>query len=67
MGLWCQTMERLCQESAIEWLISKKGFIIEDIVSCQDGFMILKHLFYDEIVNDCRNAVATKWVLKSTS
>lgn len=60
MGLWCQTVERLCQESVISWLVNNKGFVIEDIVSCQDGFMILEQLYYEGINNDCVKAVFGK-------
>lgn len=60
MGLWCQTIERFCQESAVSWLCVNKGFVINDIVPCQDGFMILKHLYYEGIIQDCKNAVMAK-------
>ena len=52
MALWSQTIERLLQETAIKWLCDNKGFQIEKIVPCQDGFMILKELWYDDILND---------------
>ena len=52
MALWAQTIERLIQESAIKYLIDNKKFEIENIVPCQDGFMILKDLYKDEILSE---------------
>jgi phage/plasmid-associated DNA primase len=57
MALWCQTIERLLQENVIKWLIDNKGFQIEKIVPCQDGFMILKELWYDEILLDASKSL----------
>jgi len=57
MGLWCQTIERLLQETAIKWLIDNKNFQIEKIVPCQDGFMILKELWYDGILEDIKKSI----------
>jgi|694.fasta_scaffold04525_27 phage/plasmid-associated DNA primase len=52
IALWAQTIERIIQESAIKYLIDNKKFEIENIVPCQDGFMILKDLYKDEILNE---------------
>ena len=57
MGLWCQSTERLFQETAIKYLVDSKGFKLEHIVPCQDGFMILKELWYDGILEDSKNAI----------
>lgn len=57
MALWSQTIERLLQETAIKWLCDNKGFQIEKIVPCQDGFMILKELWYDDILIDISKAI----------
>lgn len=66
VALWAQTVERLCQERAICWLVDKKGLKIEDVVPCQDGFMILNEFNYPNIVNDIENAVETQigWKVK---
>jgi len=56
MSLWAQTLERQVQETAIASL----GFNLEDIVPCQDGFMILKKLFYPTICEDLNKAVFDK-------
>lgn len=57
MALWSQTIERLFQERAIKFLTDNKGFQIEKIVPCQDGFMILKELWYDDILKDIETSV----------
>ena len=58
IALWAQTVERLLQEKAIMWLVKNKDFKLEDIIPCQDGFMILKELNYPDIINDI-NAIMT--------
>lgn len=60
MGLWGQSVERLCQETAISYLISKNGWKLEDIVPCQDGFMILKDLWYEGVLEDCSLAIKNR-------
>ena len=57
MGLWCQSTERLFQETVIKYLVDSKGFKLEPIVPCQDGFMILKELWYDGILEDCKQII----------
>jgi hypothetical protein len=61
MALWCQTIERILQETSILFLVNEKGFKIEDIVPCQDGFMILKDLWYDGILKDCEKIIFDKF------
>ena len=61
MGLWCQSIERLLQETVIKWLVDNKNFEIEKIVPCQDGFMILKDLWYDGIIDDCNKVIKNKF------
>jgi phage/plasmid-associated DNA primase len=58
MAMVYQTAERYCQEAAISWLCTERGFNMKDIVPCQDGFMILAHLYYSELCNDCNLVVA---------
>ena len=60
VALWCQSVERLLQETSIEYLVNEKNFKIEEIVPCQDGFMILKELWYDELLDDIQNIIKTK-------
>ena len=66
MSFWAQTQERIIQETAIQSL----GFNLEDIVPCQDGFMILKKLFYPTICDDLNRVIKEKlgltinWVIK---
>ena len=59
MSHFCNTIERFIQESCIEHLI-KKGFNILDIVPCQDGFMILQELWFDDILKELESAVFDK-------
>jgi len=61
MGLWCQSVERLLQEEVIKWLVDNKGFQIEKIVPCQDGFMVLKEVWYDGIIEDCNKVLKEKF------
>lgn len=70
MGLWCQTIEREIQESAILWLKEHKKLKLQDIVPCQDGFMVLKSQFYPELVADVEKntmdvlGFEIKWAVK---
>lgn len=66
MALFYQTVERHIQEIAISYLTTKKGFKLEEIVPCQDGFMILKDLFYPDILQDINAVVKEKTGLKIT-
>ena len=61
MGLWSQTVERLFQEAVVNFLVESKGFKIEHIVPCQDGFMILKDLWYEGITQDCDTTVKSTY------
>ena len=61
MGLWSQTVEKIFQECSINYLVNEKNFKLEQIVSCQDGFMILKDLYYDNIISDCNNAISSTY------
>jgi len=65
-----QTIERWIMEECIQFLVSEKGFDLKDIVPCQDGMMILKHLDYAGIEADFeritleRFGLAVGWVDK---
>jgi hypothetical protein len=61
MGLWCQTIEKMIQETAIKYLVDSKNFKLEDIVPCQDGFMILPQLWYDNIISDIELVIKNKY------
>lgn len=52
LAIALQTLERWIMESCVQFLIDEKGFDLEDIVPCQDGMMILKHLDYAGIEAD---------------
>lgn len=64
MGLWCQTVERLIQETCINYLVVEKDFVLADIIPCQDGMMILKELYYEGICNDLTAVIVRKFGLK---
>jgi hypothetical protein len=53
MAMYYQTIERVCQELCITYLVDSKGFNIKHIVPCQDGFMILKDKYYPDICAEC--------------
>lgn len=60
MGLWCQSIEKLFQEIAIEAIISK-DIKLEEVVPCQDGFMVLKEHYDDELLEICEKAIKDKY------
>ena len=61
MGLWAQTLERRIMEDSVWWLHENKLFQIEDIVPCQDGLMILKDLYYEDILKDLTKNVLDRY------
>ena len=57
MSHFCNTIERHLQEVCIKHLIDNKNFNIhDDVVPCQDGFMIRENLWYDGLINECETA-----------
>jgi len=60
MALFYQTVERHITENMIKFLVEQKKFVLEDIVPCQDGFMILKELWYDDILTDLEKVIKFK-------
>ena len=61
MGLWSQTLERRIMEDSVWFLHENKHFVIEDVVPCQDGLMILKDLYYDDILKDLGKNILDKY------
>ena len=61
MSLWYQTLERHLQEEMIRFLVEVKHFKLEEIIPCQDGFMILKELNYPELISDCQKILQVKF------
>lgn len=57
MARFYQTIERQLQETAIHYLVQVRKFDLSKIVPCQDGFMVLKELWYDELLEECMQAV----------
>ena len=60
MALWLQTIERHLQESCIKHLTTNHKFELKNIVPCQDGFMILKSVWYDGILEDCNRVIENR-------
>ena len=56
-AMFYQTAERQLQEAMIKYLVDGRNFKLEDIVPCQDGFMVLKSLYYPEILQECEQVV----------
>lgn len=56
-ALWYQTIERFIQETIIKYLIRKKGLQLNEIVPCQDGFMILEENWYEDIITECEEEI----------
>jgi len=61
MGLWSQTIERRMMEDSVYYLHENKNFVIEDVVPCQDGLMILKDLYYDDICKELEANLKEKY------
>ena len=61
MALWSQSIEKIIQEESITYLVNKDVVRIEDVVPCQDGFMILKETNYPEICNDLNTLIKDKY------
>ena len=55
MSLWSQTIERYLQEEAIKYV--SEWIHIEEIIPCQDGFMIPKGWEWSTIIEDINNHV----------
>jgi hypothetical protein len=61
MALWSQSIEKIIQEECISYLINKDITRIEDIVPCQDGFMILKETDYETICDELNTLIQEKY------
>lgn len=60
MALWLQTIERYLQEICIKYLIMNRKFELNKVVPCQDGFMIVKNLWYDGILEECNKVIENR-------
>lgn len=62
MGLWSQTIERRIMEDSVSYLNGKNPeFKIEEIVPCQDGLMIKKDLYYENICVELQQNIKQKY------
>jgi hypothetical protein len=56
-SIWYQTIERNIQETLIKFLIREKNVQLNEVIPCQDGFMILKNYYYDNLLKDCEDEI----------
>lgn len=56
---WYFTMERLIQETAITYLIDNHNAELKFIIPCQDGFMILQEVWYENLLLDINAHILT--------
>ena len=61
MGLWSQSIERLLQECAISHLVNTKDLNIEEIVPCQDGFMVRKCYWNNDWIEEINNLMVSEY------
>jgi hypothetical protein len=59
-ALYAQSVERLIQEKAVAWLVQNKGLQLEQVIPCQDGFMILEEYWYDGLTDDINEVIMTQ-------
>jgi len=61
-ALFYTTIERHIQETAIDYLVRRKGFnLTEDFIPSQDGFMYIIERDYGDLINDIQEIVAMRW------
>jgi hypothetical protein len=52
MSFWCQSLERYIQEKCIMYLATKYHISVCNFIPCQDGFMMCKNKFTNDMVSD---------------
>lgn len=57
MSHFCCTIERYLQEACIKHLVENKGVNLMDVVPCQDGLMILRDFFFENILTECEDVI----------
>jgi len=57
VSFWCQSIERYIQESCIIMLVKRYKLMLNNIVPCQDGFMLRKEDFKDEFIDEINNFI----------
>ena len=62
-ALWYQTIERNIQETIISFLVREKLLNLNEIIPCQDGFMILNKYWYNDLIDDCQNEIKNKYLI----
>ena len=57
MSFWCQSIERVIQESSIQYLVKEYKLKITNIIPCQDGFMLLKNDYNPDMIEKIQDNV----------
>jgi sulfur relay (sulfurtransferase) DsrC/TusE family protein len=52
MSFWCQSIERYIQEKCIMFLVDKYELYVNNFIPCQDGFMMRKEDYNNDIVDE---------------
>jgi phage/plasmid-associated DNA primase len=65
VSFWCQSIERYIQESCIMMLVKKHGLMLNNIVPCQDGFMLRRSDFKDEFIGEINQFIRDELKLVS--
>jgi hypothetical protein len=63
---WYFTIERYIQETAISYLRDFHHAETKFIIPCQDGFMILKEVWYEGLINDINNHIVDTTSIDAT-
>tara|TARA_R110000868_G_scaffold311218_1_gene572302 strand:- start:903 stop:3875 length:2973 start_codon:yes stop_codon:yes gene_type:complete len=59
VAFWCQSVERYIQETTITFLCNRYNILVNDIIPCQDGFMVLKTDYKSEMVEAINDYIST--------
>ena len=59
VAFWCQSVERYIQETTITFLCNRYNILVNDIIPCQDGFMVLKTDYKPEMVEAINDYITT--------
>ena len=61
MALWSQSIEKIIQEECVSYLVDKNIINIEDVVPCQDGFMMSKENHYPQLCEELNTLIKGKF------
>ena len=63
MSLWLTTIERQIQEECVQYCILKYNAILEDVIPCQDGFMIKEQYYSASLCDEMNKHIKNKFNL----